>query len=183
MRISFSLLALWNRGRRDEAVTYFFKLRSDTNQAMADGLAWDEVVNNTVDATKSLPSEFGGLTLTNPVTQDKREVDFGDGYVLVIKPDVVEPEIVWEMKTGRRSSIRHGNSMQVPIYMLAYEMLGEPKKKGIIVHYDQYLNQTDWFVIFNNQKLMDRTRKWIKKNADEFKAFLIDQGLWEEEKN
>lgn len=175
IRLSYSLLRLWDLGKTDDAVAYYFKtadrLESD---AIVQGRAWDKIVEEQVKANNKLPEEFGGLKLNKPQTQPKKEIQLDDNFELVIVPDIQDGDRIIEIKTGGSySSSDYARNKQVPIYLYA----NEDSKMGIILHYDQYIDELDWYAIHKTPRLMEETEKYIYTLGNSFKNYLEKKGL------
>lgn len=175
LRLSYSLLRLWEQKRFDEVCAYVTKTGEQlTGDAIEQGNAWDQIVQESLKATNKLPKEFGGLELKNALCQEKRVIDI-EGFSLVAKPDVVtlEDNKLFEIKTGKFTSGEYSNTMQVPIYLMVFDTV----KSGTILHYDQAINEMDWFLIHKTDKLMEEAKNYVLKNGNEIKSYLEGQGI------
>lgn len=175
LRVSYSLLRLWEQGKKQEAIEYFTKTGKELDgDAIEQGKAWDQIVEESVKTTGKLPQEFGGFELKDAFCQEKKTVEFND-FVVVAKPDLVSftGEDIYEIKTGKFSSGDYANTMQVPIYLFVFNSA----KKGTILHYDQAVNQMDWFLIHRSDTLMDQVKNYITKNGNEIREYFESEGI------
>lgn len=175
LRISYSLLRLWEQGKKQEAIEYFTKTGAQLEgDAIEQGNAWDQIIQDEINKKGMLPKEFGGLKLEKAFCQEKKVIEF-DGFEVVAKPDLVTftGEAVYEFKTGKFSSGDYANTMQVPLYLFVFDTA----KKGIIIHYDQAVDQTDWFLIHKTDKMIEDVKAYILKNGNEIREYFIKQGI------
>ena len=61
----------WASGQYQKAVEHYFKLANFTTEAMADGTALHKKWSEHINLAKTLPLEFGGKPLTNPLPERK----------------------------------------------------------------------------------------------------------------
>lgn len=169
------MLRLWDLGKTDEAIDYYFKTGDELDtEPIRQGRAWDRIVEEQIKAENILPREFGGLKLDKPLTQPKKEIKINDDFELVVVPDIKDGNKIIEIKTGGSyTSSDYARTMQVPIYLYAYE----DTDLGLIVHYDQYIDEADWYMIHKSDKLMKETEEYIYTLGKSFKNYLTKKGL------
>lgn len=175
LRLSYTLLRLWEQGKKDDVCAYVTKTSEElTGDAIEQGKAWDQIVAESIKQTGKLPKEFGGLELKDAFCQEKKVIELED-FAIVAKPDIISftGEDVYEIKTGKFTSGDYANTMQVPIYLFVFDT----SKKGIILHYDQAIDQMDWFMIHKTDQLMNEAKDYILKNGNEIKEYLTAQGV------
>ena len=179
LRLSYTLLRLWEQNKLDEVCAYVTKTSDQlVTDAVEQGSAWDKIVQESIEKDGKLPKEFGGMELEGAFCQEKKVLELND-FVLVAKPDIVsfEGEELYEIKTGKFSSGDYANTMQVPIYMMVFDTV----KKATILHYDQAIDEMDWFLIHKTEALMEKTKEYVMKNGLAIKKYLEDQGIIEME--
>lgn len=175
LRLSYTLLRLWEQGKTDEVCAYVTKTSDQlVTDAVEQGSAWDKIVQESIEKEGKLPKEFGGLALKGAFCQEKKTIELED-FVLVAKPDIVSftGEELYEIKTGKFSSGDYANTMQVPIYMMVFDTV----KKATILHYDQAIDEMDWFLIHKTEELMKNTKDYVLKNGREVRDYLSNQGI------
>lgn len=177
IRISFTLLSLWDRKEYDQVADYYSKKRTFTTDAMELGQAYDTLVNATVNKTGKLPPDFGGLQLNKPITQLKLEANLDDEIEIVGMPDVLDAPTLIEIKTGVTNSMTYIKSMQIGMYALLCELNNIKIDKAIVIRHDQYQKKTDWSMRWITPELIKQTKVQIYSKEPEIREFLEGRGL------
>lgn len=177
LRLSYTMLRNWELGNTDEVINIYQGKYTDidTPEAVM-GKAWDEIVGDTVKDTGKLPEEFGGLEVGDCAVQPKEEIQIDDETQLVVRPDLITPDLstVIEIKTGKYSSGDYSRTMQLPIYLWAISQA----KRGMIIHYDQYTNEHDWFLMHSTDRLKTKAENYVRLGGEQIRQFLIAEGLY-----
>lgn len=178
LRVSYTLLNLWRAGRFQDALDYYQKKPLPVTPAMEMGKQWDDYVNQYVVEHNAMPPEFGGDALKNPRPQMKIEVPFNEMCDVVIVPDILTDDTLWENKTGNsKDSADYCQDFQVSMYLMALELKGIVPEKAIICHYDQYSQTHDKSLIWNTPEERERGRNFIETLSPEIHSFFSAQGL------
>ena len=178
LRVSFSILKLWQQGRIEDCVNSYFKLKQLTNPYMEEGKKWDTKVNEHVLKNSCLPQEFGGETLKLPKVQEKWEMDF-EGYTLVGVPDIVDEPTLLEIKTGgSKDSGDYAMDFQIGIYLLLGELLNKNLEKALILHYNQFTKELDRTLIWNTPFERERAKNYILTLSPEIMTFFTEKDLF-----
>lgn len=179
IRLSYSLLKLYEQNRFDDLVNYYFKMGEvyDSYQ-MEEGRAWDKLAMESIEHTGKLPPEFNNIEMLDPKCQHKIVVPWGEDYELVAKLDVLDANRIFELKTGMSmDSADYCNEKQVGVYILACEMMGTPVEKAYIIHFDQSLKKTDMSLVWKTNELLEETTLWIDSLAPKIRTLLEEKGL------
>lgn len=178
LRVSYSLLNTWRKGKYDDAIAMYLHKDLPITQAMEDGNVWDTHITEMVDLHKKLPNEFGGDILNNPQTQKKILVPYNDMCNLSILPDILDDNVLWENKSGNsKDSGDYALDFQVPIYLLALTMSNHKIDYAIINHYNQYTNKLDRTLIWNTEEERERARNFIDTLVPEIYHYFQEHGI------
>lgn len=187
LRASFSLLSMFRRGQYEQAINSYLHRDKITSQAMEDGSMWDAKATEWADLYKKLPEEFGGDELINPQTQIRIEVPYNDLCDLIIVPDILDENVLWENKTGNsKDSGDYATDFQMSMYFLGLELSGRKIDYGIYNHYNQYLplseenpNRT---IIWNTPQERQRAKNFIDTMVPEIFNYFTENGIFELDK-
>jgi len=178
-RASFSVLTQWAGGNWEQAIKQYFKLEKFLTPQMAEGRDWHEKWAKHIEATKTLPIEFGGKALTVPVAERKTVVQLDDWLELVGVIDCFDKPVVYEWKTGKASSESYAGTKQGGIYAMLATMSGFYTERIEIHHYDQYTKKSDMSIIWVTPELMDDAHNWITTLSAEMHTYFQTNGLYE----
>lgn len=183
LRCSFSLLSMWRRGQFDMAVNSYLHRELPMNQAMSEGIMWDQHITEWVDLYKRLPDEFGGDELLKPKTQEKIIVPYNDMCDLVILPDILDGNMLWENKTGdSKDSADYAIDFQIAMYFLGCELSGRNIDMALINHYNQHTNELDRTLVWKTPQELERGRNFIETLAPEIHNYFSENGIFELDK-
>ena len=177
LRISYTLLSLWHSKRFEDVVNYYIKAPTMVTDQMLEGSGWDQVIQDEVAKTNCLPKEFGGIKLIDPLCQLKLEVDLDDRNELVTVPDCVDSPTWYEFKTGSTSVEQYAHTMQISMYSLVASLLDLPLERINIIHYNQYINEAEWYMVYNNKDLKNKAADYILAESENIRAFLESRGI------
>lgn len=178
LRVSYSLLKLWQKGDYEGAVNYYFKLDPITSAAMEEGRAWDDLVCNEVNTTKKFPKEWGGEKVANPQTQLKLVVPYSDEVDLVGQLDIYDDPIIYELKTGSSAdSGDYANDFQISIYFLLCELSGLNAEKAIIKHFNQMKQTLDQSMVWKSKNQIEKAKNFVEGYSPEIYQYFEEQGF------
>lgn len=177
LRLSYSILNLWARGLKDEAVNTIFNLEKKPTEAMTQGQAVDKLINDMVVNKNKLPPFFNNLKLKNPKSQYKIKLDYKN-FTLVGVLDCYDEGTIYEFKTGKIPSNVYAQGYQVAYYgFLTSKIL--PVSRIIVLRYNQFFNQSDATLVFYTPSLENKAINFIEKNTNEIYQYLKDNDLLE----
>lgn len=178
LRVSYTLLDLWRRGRIADCINYYQKIPNPTTPAMEYGKTFDDYINNYVIRFDTLPPELGGIELLHPKPQVKLEADLNDKWELVVVLDILEDRILHENKTGiSKDSSDYANDYQVSIYLYMLKLKGIPVEKAYINHFNQWTKQYDRTLIWNSDREAERGKNFIETLAPEVENYFTQMGI------
>ncbi|MFA5768334.1 MAG: PD-(D/E)XK nuclease family protein [Bacteroidales bacterium] len=178
-RASFSTLNVWASGDWERAIKYYFKLEKFMTPAMADGKQYHEQWETHVNATKTLPVEFGGAALHQPQAEIKKVVELEPWLDLVGVIDCYDSPVIYDWKTGKSSSEHYAGTMQPGVYGVLASFAGMFVDRAIIWHYDQYAKKSDMSQVWLTDKLLEHAHNWIITQSSEFHNYLTENRLYE----
>lgn len=181
----------WASGQYQKAVEHYFKLANFTTEKMADGTRLHDEWKNHIKATNTLPDAFGGGKLNNPIPERKYIVKLQDWLELYGTPDCIDSPIIYEFKSGTRSSESYASSWQTRIYAVLATYPGiyiedekEFKHEGIFVdraiihHFDQYLKKHDTSQLWITDEVLQEAYNYIETIAGEMYQYFEQNDLW-----
>ena len=184
LRISYSLLNLWRRGRYEDAINLYLHLETPSSRAMDEGIEWHKKVQESVEASKRLPNEFLGLTLTNPTCEFEAKVPYNDICELKGYFDVLDSPTLYEIKTGSsKDSGDYTQDFQISMYLLMADMLKLNVDRAMIIHYDQYKKTTDSSLVWKSAQELKRARNFIDTLAPEIHLYFLEHGIFDKKKD
>lgn len=184
LRISYSLLLMWEQGLVDDCVRYYFKLPTEKKAWQTTGIDWHEKWEKYILKNKKLPEEFGGGGLKNPQCEIKMEIqgsEFGKEYdwlEMVGVLDCLDEPTIHEFKSGKSPIGRYESSYQTVMYALMAEKRGHEVDRGIIHHYDGVAKEYETSMIWLTQKRKDDTLDKILTAGFEIKTYFDKENLW-----
>lgn len=178
-RASYTILDMWSSGNWEMAIKQYFKLEKFITPAMADGQRWHEKWRDHVIKTKTMPIEFGGKPLVNPVVEEKRVVEVAEWLDLVGIIDCLDGSTIYDWKTGKTTSESYAGSKQIGIYGIIANLKGIYVDKGEIHHYDQYTKKADMSIVWITPELLDDTYNWLITISSEMHSYFEKNELYE----
>jgi hypothetical protein len=156
----------------------YFKLDKFVTREMADGREWHEKWEKHIKETKTMPIEFGGAPLIDPIAEQKTVVQIEPWLELVGVIDCYDSPIIKEWKTGKKSSEQYAGSKQGGIYAVLGTMSGKYVEKIEIYHYDQYTKKSDMSIVWVTDQLLEETLNWIITTAGEMYNYFEQNDLF-----
>lgn len=177
-RASYSVLQQWQSGNYERAVEMYFHLGDFVTPAMADGRAWHKKWEDHVNKTKTMPLQFGGRPLNNPVAEGKKIVKITDWLHLSGVIDCYDKPIIYEWKTGKQSSEAYASNHQAGVYGVLSTMSGLYAEQCHIYRYDQYVNKYDMSIVHLTDKLLQDSLNWIETLSGDIHRYFQDNDLY-----
>lgn len=182
VRVSYTLLKLWQQGRIDDAIIYYFKMAKMTNKYMEEGIKWDKLVNESVTAHNALPIEFGGDKLQSPTAQVKWVAEYNEQFDLVGVADVIDGKTLYEIKTGSsKDSADYSIDFQIGMYLVLARLKEVEIEKAMILHYDQNAKTLDKTLIWNSKEERARANNYIDSIAPDIYEYFKQNKLFGKE--
>jgi hypothetical protein len=176
LRISYSLLNLWERGQTDLATALYLHQDMPTNQAMKDGKAIHKQIEKHIIDKGKLPSFLNvSLPLTNPQPEKKIIASYNKSWDLSGVIDCLDDDFFLEFKTGTTPAFYYTRKYQSPFYFLLLEIIGEPREKSYLVKYNQH--QKNGEVILLWKPKLDKVKNYIDTLAPEIEEFFLERGI------
>lgn len=179
LRASFTYLNLWSQSRWEEAIKAYFKLDQYISREMAEGSDYHKTWQEYITANKKLPEVFGDVPLTSPVCEGKTVLPVFNWLDLVIMPDCVDGQTIYEFKTGTADSDEYARSWQPAVYAVGLTFLKHPVKQVDIYAYNQYAKRTTYSRVVVTKKLLADGLNWIETVGGEMWNYFNEQNLWE----
>lgn len=151
LRLSYTLLNLWESNQINEAIAYYQHKSTLFTEAIQDGRIYDQVWQEEIDTKKELHIGRTVIKFKAPKTQVKVEVDWLDRFQIVGVYDILDLDVLYELKSGVTSSLEYSDSPQVKMYFFIAGLKGIPIKTSRIIRYNQYKDEAD-ITIFHNSK-------------------------------
>jgi len=177
LRLSYTLMNLWQMGKVDEAISYYFKLERKTTEAMEQGIVVDRLIKQTIEKERRLPDFMGGVKLINPKPQLKIEISYNDYFDLVGVIDCYDEGRMFEFKTGKLTSMDYLKSYQTKLYSLLLTEKNYPLKEIFVIRFNQKENKSDWSKMFFREEINEQARNFIDSIAPEIYQFFKQKGL------
>lgn len=180
-RASYSVLNTWVSGDWQRAIKMYFKLEKFITPAMAEGSKYHEGWEKEIAETKCLPSIFGMKPLKKPSPELKLVVELAEWLDLVGVIDCWDQKtgVIYEFKTGKKSSESYASDMQVGVYALLMTAYGSKPQKAEIHHYDQYTRKVDMSIVWLSDILIDKALNWVATIGSEMHNYLVENKLYE----
>lgn len=176
LRVSYSLLNAWEKGKTDDAVALYCHLPSMVNKAMLDGRAIHEEVSRLLKDNKT-PKWMNNIKFKNPKSELKMIVPYNELFDISAIFDILDEPLLYEIKTGGTSSMDWLGEMQIPMYFLVAEIAKIKIDSAHLIHYNQKTNETDLAIYHNSKFVRDTARNWIDSLAYEIYEFFSKEGL------
>jgi hypothetical protein len=178
VRLSYTLLNLWQHGQIDEALTYYFKLGQITSEAMRQGKEIDNYLNNFISQHGAYPINWGGDQLKKPFPQVKWEINYSPHFDLVGVLDVLDGKTIYENKSGKLPSNIYALGFQIPIYFILAEAKGVEIDEAILKHFNQHTNEFDQTIIRNSPRERERGHNFIETIGGEIYNYFEEHNLF-----
>lgn len=174
LRLSYTLISLWKRGKYEEVVDTYLHLDKLDNFAIKRGKEFDTMVGEYVDANKTLPPELGSLKLNNPITHHKVIVPFSESIDISAEADIWDDPTIYEIKCGVAwDSTMYANTDQITMYFFAIPNA----KDAWIYRYNPQTKKFDTTFIRRSDRKIDTLKKEITDIAPQIYKFFKEQAI------
>lgn len=173
LRVSYSLLTLWNNGRWEDAVKMYLHQKTPKTQAMKDGLRLHIEWGKEIKKTNLLKLENSKFEFKKPALEKKVVVSYSDRYDISGTFDCLDGDLLWEFKSGVANSLQYVNNNQLPLYFLIAELAGIKIKKANLIHYNQHISKVDTAILWNSPRVIKEAKNFIDSLAPEIEAHFI----------
>lgn len=179
MRLSYTLLYLWDRGLVDDAVSTYFHLDKETTPQMEAGKKLHEEIAEHVTMYNTFPDWFANHELKMPETEKEVIVEYNEMFDLKCYMDLYDSvtNTLFEYKSGVSDSLSWARTWQIPIYFLIAELANIKVDSAYLIHHDQYKKETDWCVVHNNKTKRDMARNIIDSLGPDIYYYFEKEGL------
>ncbi len=177
-RANYSVLAAWARGQWQEALKMYFRLPHTVTPQMLEGRQYHAGWQQEIGEHSRLPAVFGGRALEDPSCEVKREVQLYDWLDLVGTIDCYARPVIYEFKSGLKSSSNHLGDYQLAVYGVLATLSGLYVERAEIYHYDQHKQRADMSLFWLTPKALRRGLNWIETMAAEMHQYLLENGLY-----
>jgi len=177
LRLSWTLLNLWQQGKVDEAVAFYLKLERKETPEMVKGKELHKLNEENLKEARKFIKEFGGLELKKPRVEWKIEMNYNELFDLVGVIDAYDEETktLYEFKTGKMSAISYLNSHQLGIYSLLLQKENKPVKKIMVIRWDG--KKTDWAFKWFYPELIEEAKNFVDSLGPEIYQFFEERGI------
>ncbi len=175
--INFSVLNLWSKGYCDQAIQAFYHTDKFDTEAMAEGRAFHETWAKEITKTKKLKVGNTTLLFKEPQCEHLIQTKYNDHFDIKGTIDCIDNPVLYEFKTGITTGLDFSGTMQIPMYFLINEMVGNHLEKAVLLHYNQHVNKTEYIVIWNDEEKMISVRNWVETLAPEIEDYWRQHNL------
>ena len=177
LRLSYTLLSLWERGACDDAVNTYFHVDRPTNAAMIHGKKVHDELAEYIDTHNTFPEWFFSYDLSIPECEKAVTVSYNEMFDLKGIFDCVDvaTKTLFEFKTGNTNSLAWARTDQLPIYFLIAGLAKIPVEKAILIRHDG--EKSDFVVVHNSKRLVNKGRNIVDSYGPEIYQYFLDQGL------
>ena len=177
MRLSYSLLAQWERGDVQGAVDTYFHVHKEGNEAMNHGLEVHKQIEEHIKSYNCFPDWFFKYSLKLPETEKQVTVEYNELFDFKRVFDCFDPvdKTLFEFKTGVSDSLEWARTWQLPIYFLIAEIAKINIDKAILIR--NHKDKSDFVVVHNSKRLRDRAANIVDSLGPEIFQYFSDQGL------
>lgn len=187
MRVSYSMLAAWERGDFDRALAPFTGEDVPTNEYMERGKRWHNRWEREVKKTKCAPAVFGGEKLIGHKLEleTRRVVQLNDWLELSgVLDRIDEPEWLVNGKRGidyklsKQNAVGWSNTRQGAVYKILYPELSVFEYHCL----NPYLAEDDpdratMAIVHLTDKSLEDAIEWVLTFASEMRAYLENNGI------
>lgn len=183
LRLSYSLLTAWERGQIEDAVNMYFHTGSMSSPQIEFGLKFHQDMADHITKYNSFPDWFFTKDLILPQCEREVVVDYNEMFTLKAVFDCYDNPNLYEFKTGKQPSSDWCRTFQLPLYFEVAELAGIEVEKAFLIRHNQYKNETDYSMVYNNKRQRDKARNLIDSVGPEIYNFFEEQGLLYEKKD
>ena len=178
IRLSHSLISLWEKSDIQGAVDMYFHLNRKETPQMSEGKRFHEEIAENIKTYNTLPDymEFKGKFLT-PKPEFEITVPYNEICDIKGVFDCLDEPNLYEFKTGVSDSLEWARTGQIPLYFLICEIANINVDFAYLIRHNQYEKKTDYAIIHNSERLREKARNIIDSVAPEIHKFFSESGL------
>jgi len=177
LRISYSLLTLWNNGRWVDAVKMYLHQDTVKSRQMKEGLSMHKAWEEQIKKTKKLILKEHKFSFKNPICEFKVIAPYNKKWDMSGTFDVIDDDVIYEFKSGVMGSLEYARGYQLPFYFLLAEIANIKIKQGILIHYNQYTKKYDTTLLWNSKRLIKKARNFIDSLAPEIEDYFVKHNI------
>lgn len=179
LRLSHTLLSLWEKGDIDAVVDAYFHVDRPSTKQMDDGKKIHEEIASHIQTYNTFPEWFFTYPLKMPECEKEVVVSYNELFDLKGYFDCYDcvDETLFEYKTGVQDSLAWARTYQIPMYFLIAEIAKIPVEKALLIRHDQYIKDTDFVIVHNTPNKILRARNFIDSLGPEIYQYFEDNGL------
>lgn len=177
IRLSYSLLSLWERGDINGAIDTYFHIDRPSTEAMDNGKRVHKEIEEHIKVYNAFPDWFFNYPLKLPETEKEVVVSYNELFDIKGVFDCVDTVsgTLFEFKTGNSDSLEWARTWQLPIYFLLAELNKMDIEKALLIRHNG--KQSDYCVVHNSQRLRDKARNIIDSIGPEIHDYFTKEGL------
>jgi hypothetical protein len=130
-----------------------------------------------IKKTKKLKIGKTTLRFKNPECEKLITIPFNDYFDLKGTMDCIDGSTLYEFKSGKTKGLDFAGTMQIPIYFLLNEMVGNTLDRAVLLHYDQHRDKTEYIVVWNDIVKMEGARNWVETLGNELYQYFIEHKI------
>lgn len=179
IRLSYSLLDLWKRGRYQEAAELYLHVeRRKPTVAMLRGIEFDRMTKEIALKEKRLPDELGGIKLFGEVIANQKLITEYGGFYLSAELDLRTPEDIIELKCSEiMDSADYLTTLQLPFYLFVANLLNESPKRGMIYRYDPAKRVYDVSILYPSERIYQKVKDAIDECGSQITEYFTREGV------
>lgn len=181
LHASYTLLKAWNDGTGyEQVVKMYFKLEKFTTRAMATGQEVHKAIAENIKEFGRLPSDMGGHKFTSPIVEKLYEVEINEWLSLKMFADCIDGEILYDWKTGAKTSESYAGEKQLPLYGAILGLAGVQVNRGEIHRVDlSPAHKLDTSVVWLTKEAKQAALDWALEQATQIHNYFTENGLYE----
>jgi hypothetical protein len=179
IRLSHTLMSLWERGDYSDAVSTYFHLDRPITQPMRDGRRIHEEIEDHINKTGQFPEWFFNYPLVDPEAEKVVTVSYNELFDVKGLFDCIDGKTMFEFKTGRSDSLTWARTYQIPLYFLIAELAGIDVDKCFLIRWNQYEKKRDFCIVHNSEAIREKARNFVDSVGPEIHRYFEQEGLIE----
>lgn len=178
IRLSHSLISLWEKGDVDGAVRCYFHLDQKGTRQMEEGKKFHQEISEHLNKFNCLPEymQFNGKFIT-PKSEHEVVVSYNKLFDLKGVFDCLDEPKLYEFKTGISNALEWTRTAQIPLYLLICQLAGVKVDTAYLLRYNQYQKKTDLAIVHNNSKIIDYAANIVDTVGPDIYAYFEREGL------
>ena len=177
LRLSYTLLAYWERGDIKGAIDSYLHKATFTSDAMQHGKDIHKELADYIREHKKFPEWFFTMELKDPEPEREVVVSYNDMFDLKGIFDCLDRpnKTLFEFKTGKSDSLEWAKTWQLPMYFLIAELANIDIDKAVIIRHDG--KESDYCVVHNSKRNRDLARNIIERYGPEIYNNFMNEGI------